>query len=509
MIDSRDFNEQYKVRLEKLNQLKEENIKMYRNDLKPENTSSEIFSMYDKYDKEELDNLKQKVVISGRIMTNRNQGKAGFATYKDASGSLQLYFAKNNLSDEEGLVWKKLDIGDIIWVSGEVMKTKVGSLAIRVKEFALLTKSLRPLPDKFHGLTHKEDRYRKRYLDLIMNQKSMDVLTQRSLIISKLREILIKNHFLEVETPILQTLAGGASAKPFVTHHNSLDIEMYLRIATEINLKKLIIGGYDRVFEIGRLFRNEGMSIKHNPEFTSVELYQAYGDMDSMMAITETLIKETCLIINPSLKINYLEKEIDLTNFNKIHMVDIVQLETKVNFREIHTLEEAVIQAKKNNVSIQKHHFSIGHILNEFFEQKCEETIIQPTFVYGHPIEVSPLSKLDDNDPRYTERFELFIDGREYANAFSELNDPIDQLKRFEDQVKEERLGNTEATGIDYDFIEALEYGMVPTGGLGIGIDRLVMLLTNSASIRDVMFFPTMKNRHESNENEEEKSDVK
>ncbi len=428
-------------------------------------------------------------------MTNRNQGKAGFATLKDSTGDMQLYFNKGNLTEEEFMVWKKLDLGDIVFAEGEVMKTGKGALSLRVKKFVLLTKAIRPLPEKFHGLTDVEERYRRRYVDLIMNDESREVFTKRSIIMNELRTILAERGYMEVETPILQTIAGGAAAKPFITHHNTLDIEMFMRIAPELYLKRLIVGGYDKVFEIGRLFRNEGMSIKHNPEFTTIELYEAYGNMETMMEITEAIIQRLCLAVNDSLQITYGETDIDLSNFRKVRMSDLVNEVCGVNFDEITSYEEAVAAAKEHNIELDDHHFGIGHILNEFFEQKCEETLIQPTMVYNHPVEVSPLSRIDHDDPRYTERFELFIDTREYANAFSELNDPIDQLERFENQVKEADLGNDEATRIDYDFVEALETGLPPTGGLGIGIDRLVMLLTNSESIRDVILFPTMKNK--------------
>ncbi len=494
-IEIKDVNEQVRVRIEKMKDIKELGINPYVNGFKPEVTSSDIVDKFDSLSKEELEEKISTTSIAGRVMANRNQGKAGFATIKDSKGTMQLYFGQANLSEIDYSLWKKLDIGDIVFAEGEVMKTKIGALAIRVKKLVLLTKSVRPLPEKYHGLTDVEERYRKRYVDLIMNDESKAVFAKRSVIISSLRMLLVEKGFLEVETPILQTLAGGAAAKPFETHHNALDIDMYLRIAPELHLKKLIVGGYDKVFEIGKLFRNEGISIKHNPEFTSVEIYEAYGDMGSMMDLTTDIIQTLCLKVNDSLKIQYMGEDIDLSEFKRIHMVDLIKSITGVNFFEEMSLEEAVSEAKAHGVILDKHHFSIGHIINEFFEQKCEETLIQPTYVFGHPKEISPLSKIDENDPRFTERFELFIGKREYANAFSELNDPFDQLQRFKNQEKESDLGNEEATRIDYDFIEALEYGMTPTGGLGIGIDRLVMLLTNSESIRDVILFPTMKNK--------------
>lgn len=495
MDQTKTLNEQMVVRREKLDYFKEIGVEAFTNGKTPDHNSKYIVDHFDKFSKEELEEETTTVTIAGRLMTKRGQGKAGFATIKDNFGTMQVYLKKDNVTENEFLVWNKLDIGDIIYVSGEVMKTKVGALAVRAFEIKLLTKSLRPLPEKFHGLTDVEERYRRRYVDLIMNDDSKEVLTKRSQIISRLRSLLVDHGYLEVETPILQTIAGGAAARPFITHHNTLDMQMYMRIAPELHLKRLIVGGFDKVFEIGKLFRNEGMSIKHNPEFTSMELYCAYGDMQSMMEITEMIFKDLCLYVNETYKIHYDGEDLDLSNFKKIHMADLVLEICGVDFRDITTVEEAQKVAKEHDVELNDHHFSIGHILNEFFEQRCEETLIQPTFVYGHPVEISPLAKVDPTDTRFTERFELFINKREYANAFSELNDPIDQYERFKAQVKEAELGNDEATGMDVDFVEALEYGLPPTGGLGIGIDRLVMLLTGAESIRDVIFFPTMKNK--------------
>lgn len=488
-------NEQVEIRKEKVAELVKMGVHPYPNDKSPKNTALELVEKYDSLTKEEIESLNETACIAGRVMTIRGQGKAGFITIKDKSTNVQIYMNSKNLTELEYLVYAKLDMGDIILVDGEVFKTNVGALAVRAKSFTILAKSLHPLPEKYHGLKDVEERYRKRYLDLIVNEKSHHTFIARSQIISTMRNYLNDQGFLEVETPILQTVPGGASARPFKTHHNTLDIEMYLRIAPELYLKQLIVGGMDRVYEIGRLFRNEGMSIKHNPEFTTIELYQAYADMQKMMDLTEDLIKKLCLKVNNTLEITYQETSLNLENFEKIHMVDIVKKYTDVDFRVILTLDDAVSAAKEHNVHVDKHHNTVGHILNEFFEQICEEKCIQPTFVYGHPIEISPLARLNDQDPRYTDRFELFIDGREYANAFSELNDPVDQLSRFKQQEQERDLGNDEAHEIDYDFVLSLEHAMPPTGGLGIGIDRLVMLLTDSASIRDVIFFPTMKNK--------------
>lgn len=490
-----EFNDQMKVRLEKKIALEERNLLPYANGFKPENTFQEITQKYEHLEKEDLSELNVKVSIAGRIIGNRDKGKVAFIQLDDGVTEMQAYLGQKNLTEDELFVWSKLDLGDIIYIEGEVFKTNVGQLSVRAIKLIMLTKALRPLPEKYHGLTDVEERYRRRYVDLISNRKSKEVLTKRSNIINGLRNILIREGYLEVETPILQTVAGGASAKPFITHHNTLDIPMYLRIATELHLKRLIVGGYDKVFEIGRLFRNEGISIKHNPEFTTVELYAAYCTMDDMMDITEKIFKELCLLVNDNLDIEYGDLKIDLNNFKKVHMVDLIKDITNIDFWEINDLETAIKVSKENNVTLDDHHFSVGHIINEFFEQKCEETLIQPTFVYGHPVEISPLARLNDKNPRFTDRFELFIGQREYANAFSELTDPLDQLARFENQIKEKELGNDEANDLDRDFIEALEYGMPPTGGLGIGIDRLVMLLTNSESIRDVIFFPTMKKK--------------
>lgn len=492
-MEKSELNEQMLIRREKMQDLRDMGSNPFANGYKPDHNSEIVISNYDRYTKEELEEKPTMVTIAGRIMTKRGQGKAGFATLKDPHGEIQLYVAQANLSDMDFAIWNKTDLGDIVYVEGEVMKTKVGAMAIRAKRYVMLTKSLRPLPDKHHGLTDKELRYRQRYLDLIVNDEAKDVFKNRSLIIRTFRNHLDNLGYLEVETPTLQTMPGGASAEPFTTHHNAYDLPMYLRIAPELYLKQLVVGGFEKVYEIGKQFRNEGVSIKHNPEFTSIELYAMYNDMQDMMVITEELIQESCLKINNTLQINYGGVDVDLSNFKRVHMVDLIKEYTNVDFFVITDIEEAKAVAKANNVSFEKHHTTVGHIINEFFEQICEEKLIQPTFVYGHPFEISPLARLNEEDPRFTDRFELFIIGREYANAFSELNDPIDQLSRFKSQDAERELGNAEAHEIDYNFIHALEQGMTPTGGLGIGIDRLVMLLTDSHTIRDVILFPTMK----------------
>lgn len=433
---------------------------------------------------------------AGRIMGFREQGKAIFAHLEDQSGRIQVYIREDKIGEEAYAVIKKLGVGDIIGVEGNLFMTQKGELTLRVSSFELLSKNIRSLPEKFHGLTDVETRYRKRYLDLIMNREVKDTFIKRVKIINGIREFLNKKGFLEVETPMMHPIVGGAAAKPFITHHNALDMELYLRIAPELYLKRLIIGGFDKVYEINRNFRNEGMSTRHNPEFTMMELYQAYADFNDMMDLTESIFQYLATEIIGTTKFIYNNKEIDLGTFHRVHMVDMIKDITGADFWPDMTFEEAKAIAKTHHVEIADHMTSVGHVINEFFEQKCEEHIVQPTFVYGHPFEISPLAKRNSETPKFTDRFELFIDAREYANAFSELNDPADQRGRFEAQVEEALLGNDEATSvIDDDYIEALEYALPPTGGLGIGIDRAVMLLTGAASIRDVILFPQMKRK--------------
>lgn len=433
---------------------------------------------------------------AGRIMGYRIQGKAGFAHIEDQTGRIQFYARKDAFEDEK--VWqliRKCGVGDIVGISGTLFITKTGEKTLRVSEFTLLSKNVRSLPEKFHGLTDIETRYRKRHIDLIMNREVKDTFIKRTRIISEIRSFLNERHFLEVETPMLHPIVGGAAAKPFITHHNALDMPLYLRIAPELYLKKLIVGGFDRVYEINRCFRNEGISTRHNPEFTSIELYMAYANYETMMDLTEAIIQHVAQKVLGTLQVQYNGKDLDLSKFHRVHMVDIIKEVTGVDFWKEMTFEEAKAIAKEHGVEVLPHMTGVGHIINQFFEDKCEDKVTQPTFIYGHPVEISPLSKRFPNDPRFTERFELFIDSREYANAFSELNDPADQRGRFEAQIEEAELGNDEATPeIDDTFIEALEAALPPTGGLGIGIDRLVMLLTGSPTIKDVILFPTLKN---------------
>ena len=483
-----DLNQLMLVRREKLDKLKQEGKDPYKiTKFNRTHKSKEIIDNY-----EELEG--KEVVVAGRLMAKRIMGKASFCHIQDSEGKIQSYVSINELGEESYKAFKEDDIGDIIGIKGFVFKTKTGEISIHAKEVTLLSKSLRPLPEKFHGLKDTDLRYRQRYVDLIVNPEVKDTFKKRTEIIKEMRRILDEKEYVEVETPILNTIAGGASARPFITHHNSLDIDMYLRIATELYLKRLIVGGFDRVYEIGRIFRNEGMDLKHNPEFTSIELYQAYADLEDMMNITEELITKVAMKVLGTTKITYQGQEIDLTpGWRRITMIDAVKEATGVDFHTINTDEEAMEAAKKAGVPIDPIKTTRGDIIAAFFDEKVEETLIQPTFIYEYPIENSPLAKKMENDERMTQRFELFIGGREYANAFAELNDPIDQYERFLAQVKQREAGDDEANMMDTDFVTALEYGMPPTGGMGMGIDRLVMLLTDEASIRDVLLFPTMK----------------
>lgn len=485
-----ELNELLKIRREKLTALQEMDRDPFHI-VKAEVThhSSEI--------KDNFEELEGKTVsIAGRLMSKRVMGKASFIDVQDRDGHIQCYVTRDDVGGAEfynNIFKKMIDIGDIISVRGFVFKTKTGETSVHATELTLLSKSLQILPEKYHGLANKDLRYRQRYVDLIVNPEVKESFIKRSKVISTIRSYLDGQDFLEVETPILQTIPGGASARPFITHHNTLDIDMYLRIALELPLKRLIVGGLERVYEIGRVFRNEGMDMKHNPEFTLLELYQAYTDYYGMMDITEGVIKECCRKVAGTYKIEYQGTELDFEKpFERITMIDAVKKYAGVDFDEIATTEEAKALADKHEIEYQAHHLK-GDILNLFFEKYVEDKLIQPTFLMDHPIEISPLTKKKYDKDGYVERFELFIVGREFANAYSELNDPIDQRRRFERQEELRSLGDEEANMIDEDFMTALEYGMPPTGGMGMGIDRLVMLFTNAPTIRDALLFPTMR----------------
>ena len=435
----------------------------------------------------------KKVSVAGRLMSKRGMGKVGFCHLADVSGQIQLFVKKDLLGEEEYAIFKKYDIGDIVGAEGEVFTTQTGEISIRVEKITLLSKSLLPLPEKFHGLVDTDLRYRQRYVDLIMNENVKNTFIIRSKVIKAIREYLDNLGFLEVETPMLNTIAGGAAARPFITHHNALDIDMYLRIATELHLKRLIVGGLERVYEIGRQFRNEGMDIKHNPEFTTIEVYQAFADYNDIMDLTENLIRYAAKTACGTEQVSYQGTVIDLSHFERLTMIESIKKYADVDFEEIKTDEEAQAVAKAKGLEIDPVKNSRGDIIALFFDEFVEDNLIQPTFITEYPVEISPLAKRKPSQPELTERFEVFITGREFGNAFSELNDPIDQRERFKAQVALREAGDDEANMMDEDFLTALEYGMPPTGGLGIGIDRLVMLLTDSYSIRDVLLFPTMK----------------
>ena len=487
-IEELDENHLVQVRKEKLKALIEAGKNPYEiTEFNRTHVTTEIFENYDELEGKE-------VAIAGRMMGKRIMGKASFVHVQDPYGKIQLYVSVNDLGEESYKAFKEDDIGDIVGVKGFVFKTKTGEISIHAKEFTLLSKSLRPLPEKFHGLKDTDLRYRQRYVDLIMNPEVKDTFIKRIQILKEIRTFLDNLGYLEVETPILNNISGGASARPFITHHNTLDIDMYLRIALELNLKRLIVGGFDRVYEMNRVFRNEGMDIKHNPEFTELELYAAYQNLDDMMDVTEKLITTVAQKVLGTLKVNFQGREIDLTpGWRKVTMTEIVKEVTGVDFNTIKTDEEAQEALKSLRIPLDPIKQSRGDILAQIFDEKCEDTIVNPTFVYEYPIENSPLAKKVKGSDTMVQRFELFIAGGEYANAFSELNDPIDQYERFLNEIRNRDKGDEEAGMMDEDYINALEIGLPPTGGMGMGIDRLVMLLTDSASIRDVLLFPTMK----------------
>lgn len=482
------LNDQMIIRREKLDKIRALGVEPYGQKFEWDHHAADI-----RKEAEQLEKDETHVRIAGRIMIRRGQGKTAFCVLRDQTGDIQVYFKRDELPENEWALFKLVDIGDILGIEGTVFTTHTGELTVRVLHFTMLSKSLRPLPEKWHGLTDKEQRYRQRYLDLIMNPEVRETFVKRAAMMSAIRKWYTDHGFLEVETPVLQPLYGGANAKPFTTHFNALDMTMYLRIAPELYLKRLLVGGYERIFEITRNFRNEGMDTRHNPEFTAIETYQAYGDIEDVINQTEQIVAACAMASYGSMKFTYEDTEIDVTPpWPRLTMAEAVKKYTGEEFDACQTIEDARAIADKLHVEYGEYD-GFGKILSECFDAYVEEHLIQPVHITKHPIEVSPLSKLDPKDPRYTIRFESYIYGRELANGFSELNDPIDQRKRFELQVEERKHGDDEAHPIDEDFLTALEYGMPPTGGLGIGLDRLFMLMTNSASIRDVLLFPAMK----------------
>ena len=493
----REFSEQELVRREKASKLRELGLDPFGHRFDRENYALDIKEKYEMIEHDEFENMSDTAKIAGRIMFIRKMGKASFFTIQDKTGMIQVYISINDVGEETYQLFKTADIGDIVGVYGKVMKTKTGEVTIKCLEYTHLVKALRPLPEKFHGLTDVEERYRRRYVDLMMNEESRKVAFMRPKIIRCIQNFMDNRGFVEVETPILTTLLTGASARPFVTHHNTQDLDMYLRIALELPLKRLLVGGMEAVYEIGRTFRNEGMDTKHNPEFTLMEAYLAYSDLEGMMDLTEAMYQEIASKVVGKMDYNFSGYDISLKGpWKRISMTDAILEKTGIDFKKITDLDECLKYAEEHDIYLEEHEKSFGHIVNKFFEKYVEETLIQPTFLYGHPVEISPLTKKNPEDPRFVDRFELFIAGHEFANAYTELNDPIDQLDRFEEQLKERDLGNDEANDIDMDFIEALEYGMPPAGGIGYGIDRLVMLFTEQESIRDVLLFPTMKEKN-------------
>lgn len=489
-----EHTEQELVRREKLDYLVSKGINPFGSRFDVTSNSKEIKEACSDKTNEELEEMNMQVRVAGRIMTKRGKGKAGFMHIQDKYGQIQIYVKLDNVGEEEYDLFLRADLGDIVGIDGTVFRTHMGELSIKCTKYTHLVKALRPLPDKYHGLVDVEERFRRRYVDLIMNEDARRVAFARPKIIRSIQSYLDNLGYVEVETPVLNSILGGAAARPFITHHNALNMEFYLRIATELPLKRLLVGGMDAVYEIGRLFRNEGMDRNHNPEFTTIELYKAYSDLEGMMDITENIIANAAMTVNGTTDITWKGHTFSLApKYKRIHMVDAIREVTGIDFFKDMSLEEAKELAISHNIPIEEH-FLYGHIVNAFFEKYVEETIVEPTFVYGHPIEISPLAR-KSSDPRFTERFELFICGGEYANAFTELNDPIDQYERFVNQMKERELGNDEANEMDIDFIEALEYGMPPAGGMGMGIDRLVMMLTNSENIREVILFPHMKKK--------------
>ena len=492
----RNFTEQELVRREKAEKIRELGLDPFGHRYDREDFAKDIREKYQDVDHDAFESMNDTAKVAGRIMFIRKMGKASFFTIKDRTGSIQIYISINDVGEDVYEMFKSADLGDIVGVYGKIMKTKTGEVTIKCLEYTHLVKALRPLPEKFHGLTDVEERYRRRYVDLIMNENSMKVALLRPKIIRCIQNYMDGLGFTEVETPVLTTLLTGASARPFVTHHNAQNLDMYLRIALELPLKRLLVGGMEAVYEIGRTFRNEGMDTRHNPEFTLMEAYLAYSDLEGMMDLTENMFLRIANDVVGKTEYTFLGNEVSLKGpWKRISMTDAIKEVTGIDFKSITDLDECLKLAEEHHIDLEEHEKAYGHIINKFFEKYVEETLIQPTFLYGHPIEISPLTKKNPEDPRFVDRFELFIGGKEFANAYTELNDPIDQLERFEAQLAERDLGNDEANDIDMDFIEALEYGMPPAGGIGYGIDRLMMLFTEQDSIRDVLLFPTMKER--------------
>ena len=493
----REFTDQEIVRREKAEKIREMGMDPFGSRFERTAYNFEISEKYKDVEHDEFENINDEFTVAGRIMFIRKMGKASFFSIQDKTGKMQVYISINDVGEDVYNLFKSADLGDIVGVRGKVMKTRTGEITLKCLEYTHLVKSLRPLPEKFHGLTDIEERYRRRYVDLIMNEDSKNIAFMRPKIIRCIQNFMDGRGFTEVETPVLTTLLTGASARPFVTHHNTQDLDMYLRIALELPLKRLLVGGMEAVYEIGRVFRNEGMDPKHNPEFTLMEAYLAYSDLEGMMELTENMFKIIAKNVVGKYEYDWCGDHIDLSGeWKRISMVDAIKEQTGIDFKKDMTVEEAMKLADEHGIEVLEHQQNVGHIINLFFEKYVEETLIQPTFLYGHPVEISPLTKKNPEDPRFVDRFELFIGGKEFANAYTELNDPIDQLERFTEQLKERNLGNDEANDIDMDFIEALEYGMPPAGGIGYGIDRLCMLFTEQESIRDVILFPTMKNRN-------------
>jgi len=483
------------VRREKLQKLTAKGIDPFGQKFLTTHHSVEAKKLAEGKTHDELEAAAMKTSIAGRLVLLRNMGKASFVTIQDKLGSIQAYIRKDVIGDESYSIFELADLGDIVGVQGTLMLTKTGEITVKVTTYTHLVKSLRPLPEKYHGLSDVEERYRRRYVDLIVNEDARKVALMRPRIIRMIQQHMDQQGFVEFETSMLQSTLGGASARPFTTHHNALDRDFYLRIATELPLKRLLVGGLERVYEIGRLFRNEGIDTRHNPEFTTIEAYQAYGDIDDMKALAENLLSSIAKALTGSYDLPWGEKTISLKPpFRSVHMVDLIKEHTGIDFFAPMSFEQAKALADKHNIHLDKHENAVGYVINKFFETFCEKKLIQPTFVTGHPLEISPLAK-KSKDARFTERFELFIDGSEYANAFTELNNPLDQEERFQAQVEAKTRGDKETSENDVDFLEALQFGMPPAGGIGIGIDRLVMLLTNQSSIREVILFPTLKTK--------------